>query len=54
MNLKTYFLNVALALAVTFIVSWMFLEPFSGASFTVALLGAFFWDYWKFGECTDT
>lgn len=50
MNLKTYFLNVAMALAVTFIGTWILSEPFSGASFAGALLGVFIWDYWKAGK----
>lgn len=50
MNLKTYFLNVAMAVAVTFLVTWIFSEPFNGASFAGALLGVFVWDYWKAGK----
>lgn len=50
MNLKTYFLNVVMALAATFIATWIFSEPFNGTSFAGALLGVFLLDYWKAGK----
>ena len=50
MNLVTYFVNVAIAAAMTFVVSWIMSEPANAQMFAGALLGSFFWDYFRAGK----
>ena len=50
MGLKTYFFNIAIAAAMTFLASWIMSETFSGEIFASGLLGAFFGDYLKMNK----